>query len=322
MKIRIFILIILILFPSYINAQEQATENNSIINTSEKVKLPANLYDNFQFEDNKAPYVRYGLYAFGPLFMIGYGLGTWGWNSADFKIKSENPFGAHAINGGVDKLGHLYGNYAMKRLTTFMFKASGSSAGKANLEGALLTEIITTAGEIGDGFGPNYGFDPWDILANQIGILAGVILDYSPFLDRIFTLRWEYFPSKAMRKKFDLMDHHDIFTDYSGSKFMLTTKLGGIPYISLTPLRYINFDAGYYVRGYRPARGFDSRTRNYYIGLSINLSIAFGDILPTGYTSSTMQSFFNYIQMPYINWEAKRWVISDRPQSEWEDEDI
>jgi len=38
-----------------------------------------------------------------------------------------------------------------------------------------------------------------------------------------------------MRKKFDIMDHHDVFTDYSGQKVMLTTKLGGIPYLSITP---------------------------------------------------------------------------------------
>jgi hypothetical protein len=311
-------MIIAFLCSSYVSAEGLSEK----VNPDETVKLPVNLYDTFQFSSESAPYVRYGLYAFGPLFMIGYGLGTWGWNSSEFNLKPENPLGAHAINGGADKFGHMYGNYAMKRLTTFLFKASGSSGNMANLEGALLTEIITTAGEIGDGFGPNYGFDPYDWLANQAGILIAVILDYSPFLDRIFTVRWEYYPSKAMRKRFDIMDHHDIFTDYSGQKVMLTTKLGGIPYLSITPLRYINIDAGYYARGYRPAAGFDRRTRNYYVGLSINLSIVSGDLLPTGYVSSTFQSIFNYIQVPCINWEAKRWVISDRPQSEWINEDI
>jgi len=67
----------------------------------------------------------------------------------------------------------------------------------ANLEGALLTDIITTAGEIGDGFGPNYGFDPYDMLANQAGILIAVILDYSPFLDRYFRLDGNISPPKS-----------------------------------------------------------------------------------------------------------------------------
>jgi hypothetical protein len=314
-------LVLFVAISTNIMSQEKA-EIKDNEKANDTVKLPVNLYDSFNFSQDASPYVRYGLYAFGPLFMIGYGLGTWGWNSSDFHLKSENPTGAHAINGGADKFGHLFGNYAMKRLTTFLFKASGSSANMANLEGALLTDIITTAGEIGDGFGPNYGFDPYDFLANQAGILIGVILDYSPFLDRIFTVRWEYYPSKAMRDRFDIMHHHDIFTDYSGQKVMLTTKLGGIPYLSMTPVRYVNIDAGYYVRGYRPAQGFDRRTRNYYIGLSINFSIAFGDILPTGYISSSCQSLFNYFQIPRINWEAKRWVVSDRPQSEWNNEDI
>jgi hypothetical protein len=318
LKILIYSIILSFLFCQQLFAEETIEKANP----DETINLPVNLYDTLQFSSEKRPYIRYSLYAFGPLFMIGYGLGTWGWNSADFHLKPENPLGAHAINGGADKYGHLFGNYAMKRLTTFLFKASGSSATMANLEGALLTEIITTAGEIGDGFGPNYGFDPYDMLANQAGILIGVLLDYSPFLDRIFAVRWEYFPSKAMKQRFDIAHHHDIFTDYSGQKVMLTTKLGGIPYLSITPLRYINFDSGYYARGYRPAKGFDRRTRNYYVGLSVNFSIAFGDILPTGYVSSSCQTFFNYIQVPRVNWEAKRWVISDRPQSEWDNEDI
>ncbi len=320
MKIIVSTLIVLIIFSSHVMSQEN-TVVVDVEKAGDNIRLPLNVYDSFEFNADTSKYVRYGLYAFGPLFMIGYGIGTWGWNSSDFHLKAENPTGAHAINGGVDKYGHLYGNYLMKRLTTFLFRASGSSPNMANLEGALLTDIITTAGEIGDGFGPDYGFDPYDWLANQAGILIAVLLDYSPFLDGIFTLRWEYYPSKAMRNKFDIKDHHDIFTDYSGSKFMLTTKVGGIPYLSLTPLRYVNIDAGYYVRGYRPAQGFDRRTRAYYIGLSFNFSIAFGDILPAGYISSSMQSFFNYFQVPRLNWEAKKWVLSDRPQSDWENED-
>jgi hypothetical protein len=320
-KIIIYTLTLLIIFSSQVISQDNP-ENKNTGTINDTVKLPANVWDTFEFNKENSTYVRYGLYAFGPLFMIGYGLGTWGWNSSDFHLKPENPTGVHAINGGVDKYGHLYGNYLMKRLATFLFRASGSSVNMANLEGALLTDIITTAGEIGDGFGPNYGFDPYDWLANQAGILIAVLLDYSPFLDRIFTVRWEYYPSKAMRDRFDLKDHHDIFTDYSGSKFMLSTKLAGIPYVSLTPLRYANIDAGYYVRGYRPAKGFDRRTRAYYLGLSFNFSMGFGDILPAGYISSSMQSFFNYFQVPRINWEAKKWVLSDRPQSEWENEDI
>ena len=325
LKILIYKIIIILICSSYLSAQESSAEKANTGESGEvyeTVKVPVNLFDTYQFSSGTAPYVRYGLYTFGPLFMIGYGLGTWGWNSTEFQWKAENPLGAHAKNGAADKYGHLYGNYLMKRLTTFMFRASGSSSNKANLEGALLTEIITTAGEIGDGFAPNYGFDPYDFLANQAGILIGVILDYSPFLDRIFAVQWEYFPSKDMRRRFDIVHHHDIFTDYSGSKFLLATKLGGIPYISRTPLRYVNIDLGYYSRGYHPAYGFDRRTRNYYLGLSLNLTFAFGNILPTGYVSSVFQSFFNYVHIPYTGFELKRWKISDRPQSEWEKEDL
>ena len=155
------------------------------------------------------------------------------------------------------------------------------------------------------------------MLFNQIGIIIGVLLDWSPFLDRIFTLKWEYYPSRQMRDKFDIIEHHDIFTDYSGQKFIFTTKFVGIPYLSLTPLRYVNFDVGYYTRGYRGAKYYASRTRNIYIGLSINFSIAFGDLLPVGYSSSSLQTFFNYLHPPW-DFELKDWVLSDRPHEEFD----
>ena len=155
-----------------------------------------------------------------------------------------------------------------------------------------------------------------DILFNNIGILFGMLLDYSPFLDRIFTISWEYIPTREMREKFN-RDHHDIFTDYGGAKVILVTKFAGIPYISFTPLRYINFNLGYYARGYNPTKYFSSRTRNVYIGFSINLSIVFGDVLPVGYVSSSIQSIFNYYHLPW-DYEAKIWTLSDKPHEDFE----
>ncbi|MCU0822386.1 MAG: hypothetical protein MUC95_07935, partial [Spirochaetes bacterium] len=163
---------------------------------------------------------------------------------------------------------------------------------------------------------PDYGFDPYDFMFNQFGILFGMLLDWSPFLDGLFTLKWEYYPSKAMKKEFS-RDHFDFATDYSGSKYILTTKLGGIPYLSQTPLRYMDVDVGYYTRGYRDSKYYPSRKRVVYLGLSMNFTFAFGDLLPAGYASSTMQTFFNYYHAPW-DLPVNEKVISDRPHSEFQ----
>jgi hypothetical protein len=143
-----------------------------------------------------------------------------------------------------------------------------------------------------------------------------MLLDWSPLLDGIFTLKWEYYPSRAMRKEFD-KEHYDIATDYSGSKYILTTKLGGIPYLSRTPVRYLDVDVGYYTRGYRDSKYYPSRKRAVYLGLSMNFTFAFGDLLPAGFTSSTAQTFFNYFH-PAWDLEVKNKIISDRSHDEFE----
>lgn len=282
-----------------------------------KIKIPVNKFNTFRFSEEYSTKVRYGLYVFGPLFMVLYGFTTWGWSTREsFTLRPETCRGSHSVDGASDKYGHLYGNYTMKRLATTLFRATGSSRNRANIEGALLTEIITLGGEIGDGFADEYGFDPYDIIFNNIGILIAMLLDYSPVLDNVFTIKWEYVPTKDMREKYS-RKHHDIFTDYSGQKVIFATKFVGIPYISLTPLRYVNFDIGYYSRGYNPAKYFQSRTRNLYIGFSVNLTTVFGDLLPVGYISSSLQSLGNYLHFPY-DYEVEEYVISDRPHYEFQ----
>lgn len=309
------LIIIFVLISLLLNAEEK-NPDKYIKETDNSTDIPKNEFDVFYFNKNYNIFIRNGLYVAGPLFMAAYGFATWGWNTREsFTWRPETYKGSQAADGASDKYGHLYGNFIIKRFTTFLFKSTGSSPRRANIEGALLTELITLGGEIGDGFGPDYGFDPYDILFNNIGIIFGMLLDYSTTLDRIFTLQWEYCPTREMREKFSV-DHHDFFTDYSGQKVILAIKLAGIPYVSNTFFRYINFDIGYYSRGYNPAKYYASRTRNIHFGLSVNLSVLSGELMPTGYVSSAFQTTFNYIHLP---WDIEtKYVISDKSQDEFE----
>jgi hypothetical protein len=249
--------------------------------------------------------------------MIVYGIYLWDWDfgKSDSYHWQVQPFwGDHAEAGGADKCGHMYSNYMITRFLIFMFRATGSSQNAAVLQGALSNDLSSFIGELGDGFSKNYGFDPWDFAANHMGILLAAALEYWPALDHVFAMRWEYFPTRHMKANFGKFSRWDISTDYNAGKFIFSAKLGGIPYLSQTPLRYVNFDVGYYSRGYKHPEDYPSRTRNVQIGLSVNYSIAFGDILPTGYVSSSLQTFFNFFH-PWCDVELKRVTISDRPHS-------
>lgn len=282
------------------------------------IKQPINLYDSYTVSRERSPYVRTGLYVFAPSFFIIYGFSTWGWKVEEgFTINPETYRGEDAVHGGADKFGHLYTAYVIKRFSSFLFRASGSSGAMANFEGAVFSEIIMLGSEIGDGFSKGYGFDPYDVMFNNIGILIGILIDCYPVLDRIFAIQFEYVPTREMREDFSLSDNRDLPTDYGGSKYILATKLSGIPYISLTPLRYVNVDLGFYSRGY-DQRYVRKKTRNVYLGFSINLSIAFGDVLPVGYTSSTLQTFFNYFHLPW-DYEARRWKLSEAANENYEE---
>ncbi len=274
------------------------------------VRLPVNLYDTHSFDESTWPYIRGGVYAFGPGFVTVWGIIEWGWfDRPSFDYKPSHVWGAHALNGASDKFGHLYATYAVKRMSTFFFRSTGSSPVRANIEGGIYASAVQLILETGDGFSSAQGFDIYDVVFNSIGVGIGMLLDGFPVLDRMFALQWEYVPTKKYRKAVARRDSSaDFFTDYSGQKYLLVTKLGGIPYLSLTPLRYVNIDLGYYARGYYD-KNFDPSTRNLYIGISLNYAIALGDLLPTGWTSSTLQTAFNHYHPPF-DIEAKDWELT------------
>ncbi|TAL36580.1 MAG: DUF2279 domain-containing protein [Spirochaetes bacterium] len=316
--LRIVTLVILIMIANSAFAQEKTepAREEPVSRWEPTVLTPINLYDTFTFDEKNQTTVRTSMYIFGPAFVTVWGLVEWGWFSGhSFKVHPTDVWGADALDGGSDKLGHMFGAYTAKRAATFLFRASGDSRLKANLMGAAYAEVVTLILEFGDGLSTAYGFDPWDVVGNNVGILAGFLLDQFPVLDRMFALQCEWIPSKKFRKNFEpFTQNSDVFTDYSGQKILLATKLGGIPYLSRTPLRYLNVDLGYYARGYYN-NYYKSNTQNLYLGLSVNYSIAFGDLLPTGYTSSTFQSIFNYYHVP-LTLEAKKWELVRVPNND------
>lgn len=69
----------------------------------------------------------------------------------------------------IDKIGHLYTSYQICRHTAELYKKTGISKKQAVIYGAISGFFFQTPIEILDGFSPDYGFSPGDVVANLVG---------------------------------------------------------------------------------------------------------------------------------------------------------
>ncbi|NJO17084.1 MAG: DUF2279 domain-containing protein [Thioploca sp.] len=232
-----------------------------------------------------------------------YGYSTW-WNdsSSQFRIRHENWFGADTPNGGADKLGHAYSFYVSTRMMTKSFQWVGHSQQQAIQLAGITSAALSVGVEVLDGFTEKYGFSPEDVVMNLTGIGTGIILEKYPYWDNLFDLRLKYWPSDDARR----LNEYDPFTDYSGQTYLLITKASGIlPLRQNRWLRYLELAVGYGTRGYQPTDGTDSqpKERNFYYGLSVNLSQLFNEMLfktnlKSSYTQLVTEQVLEYLQMP------------------------
>lgn len=69
----------------------------------------------------------------------------------------------------MDKMGHVYTSYQIARHTAELYKKTGISKRQMLVYGAISGIIFQTPIEILDGFSPDYGFSPGDMIANISG---------------------------------------------------------------------------------------------------------------------------------------------------------
>lgn len=69
----------------------------------------------------------------------------------------------------MDKMGHLYTSYQIARHTAELYRKTGISKRQMLVYGAISGIIFQTPIEILDGFSPDYGFSPGDMVANITG---------------------------------------------------------------------------------------------------------------------------------------------------------
>jgi hypothetical protein len=199
-----------------------------------------------------------------------YGKNYW-WNGdygGGFKVSNEGFFGSETTYGGVDKLGHMFTNYANVRLFTPLFEMAGNSREDSIWLSALTSVVIFTAVEVADGFSTNHRFSPQDEVMNIAGAALGVIMEKNPALDEKFDFRFSYHKTAGTDFKPS--------RDYTGHRFLLVAKADGFESLrNRTLLRYLELSLGYQVHGYGQP-GAEQR-RDIYVGLGLNLSRLLAD---------------------------------------------
>lgn len=236
--------------------------------------------------------MRYTVLIGGPVITFLYGAKTWDWGSNhDFWFGDERWFQADTGAGGADKIGHCFAHYMVSRLGYSFFSYTEQTREKAVLYSGLTAAMIGTMIEIGDGFTGRYGFSYEDLIADYVGILFAMILDQYPVVDEFIGFTATYVPSRAFRRYGD-GTYLDFAGDYSGWKYMLNLKLAGLGYAGIRIpefMRYVQFDFGYYTRGYTDydhENGDYTASRHFFYGISINMREVSRDIFTSNRKAS------------------------------------
>lgn len=228
------------------------------------------------------------LNAGGMAAVAAYGFANWDYGESSFHFENEGWFERDSPHGGADKLGHFWSSYALSHLYSYVYRKWGYTDSEGNLYGALSTLALQTFMEVFDGFSPTQGFSYQDMAMNLLGVGVGYLWGKYPVLAKKIDFRMEYKP-EFNSNDFGFADHYD------RQSFLIALKADGFDFIKNPYLRYLEFQVGYYARGYDDyyEGGPDNRQRTVFVGLGFNVSK-----LVQKYVNTRV---FDYIQVPYTS---------------------
>src|SRR5690606_24845542 len=114
-----------------------------------------------------------------------------------------------------DKLGHFYCGALLTRGYRSSLRWAGVSEDQARLWGAVGGFTNMLYYEVLDGFGPQWGFSPGDLVFNTLGVFFAAAQADDPAFDAFF-LKWSYWPSGWEGK--------NPIDDYAGQTYWLTAN--------------------------------------------------------------------------------------------------
>ncbi len=197
--------------------------------------------------------------------------------SPTLELRDEGFFGIDTYAGGADKLGHMYSNYALTRLTTNLLQYGGWGKTTSTILSAGLTLSFFTAIELKDGYHRNFGFSWGDMAFNGLGIGMAIIMDTFPQVDAIFDFKVEYVPTDLFIDQVVNEGLVDAAEDYSGQTFMLAWHLSSVPQLqdhsSTAWMRYLDAVVGFKSTHYlpKPVEPGAIPRQDLFLGLSLNV---------------------------------------------------
>ncbi|TFG70748.1 MAG: DUF2279 domain-containing protein, partial [Anaerolineales bacterium] len=178
--------------------------------------------------------------------VVGLGVANWDYGKSSFRTHDEGWFGYDTKYCGADKLGHAFGAYSLTAVYKNIYEHWGYSEDEAISGGALSSWSLMTLAEIADGFSNSQGFSWEDEAMNTAGVAMAYLRYHIPSLKDKVDFRMEWFPSPSFRDG----ERDDLFTDYSGQKYLLAFKPVGFIKTGNPLLKALEVHLGYYTRGY------------------------------------------------------------------------
>ncbi len=193
-----------------------------------------------------------------------WGFTQWNWGTESFHFHDEGWFEEESKTGGSDKTGHFYMTYLLSRIMASRMQDRGLSLEWSSFWGSVSGLTSMTLLEIGDGTSP-YGFSKEDFIADSVGAVLAYFIRAYPKVDEFVDVRFEYWPSGKSEGR------DDFTTDYSSMRHLMAFKLLGFDTLKRTPLSLVEFQVGYYTRGYR---SYDTveESQHVYVGIGISLA--------------------------------------------------
>jgi hypothetical protein len=179
----------------------------------------------------------------------------------------------------MDKMGHVYTSYQIARHTAAIYKKTGISKKQMLVYGAISGIIFQTPIEILDGFSPDYGFSPGDMIANITGSV--LYLGQVALWDEVrIQPKYSFHYTSLSKVRPELLGsnrYESWLKDYNGQTYWLSASPRSFLRGSNWPA-WLCFSVGYGIQnmvsaergksiemGYRPYR-------QYYLSLDIDLT--------------------------------------------------
>ncbi|TLU99345.1 DUF2279 domain-containing protein [Dyadobacter luticola] len=179
----------------------------------------------------------------------------------------------------MDKMGHVYTSYQIARHTAALYKQTGISKRQMLVYGAISGVIFQTPIEILDGFSPDYGFSPGDMIGNIAGSV--IFLGQIALWDEIrIQPKWSFHYTPLSKVRPELLGsnrYESWLKDYNGQTYWFSASPKSFFRGSNWPA-WLCFSVGYGIQdmvsaerdksiemGYRPYRQF-------YLSLDIDLT--------------------------------------------------